>query len=126
MARLVVAQVLIRLVPFRLWRRLLDDPLRRPRSEPGNAVQRQAWVLARHVDRAAVRLPGHWACLARAIALAAMLRSRSLPYCLRIAARPAPMRGGADDLHAWVDVGTVRVIGDLPGQWAVVYEAGGK
>lgn len=107
--------------PFGSWRGSLGDPA--PPSGPGPGEQEiaLAWALARHVDRAAWRLGGEWLCLPRAIALAAMLRRRGIGYGLHIAARPEAARTGSDDLHAWIDVGPVRVLGDLPGEWAVVY-----
>lgn len=110
---------------FASWRARLGAPSAGPLIDPGEAQVRQAWLLARHVERAARRLPGEWLCLPRAIALAAMLRRRGIAHGLHIAVRPAASRTGTDDLHAWIDVGPARVIGDLPGEWAVIYRAHG-
>ena len=126
MAQLLRARRLVHGQPFGKWRDRLGQPQSTSDHQPPDETIAQAWALARHVDRAAWRLGGEWLCLPRAIALAAMLRRRGIGYGLCIAARPEAARTGSDDLHAWVDVGQVRVIGDLPGEWAVLYRARGE
>jgi hypothetical protein len=54
------------------------------------------------------------------MALSWMLRRRAIPHRLAMAARPAGQRGGADDLHAWVEASGIIVLGELPGPWIVV------
>ncbi len=127
MTELVRARHMVHRRPFASWRTGLGSTENVTEkvnaSPPDEEALRLAWHLARHVDRAAWRMPGEWLCLPRAIALSRMLRRRQVPHALHIAARPAAARTGADDLHAWIDVGPVRVIGDLPGPWAVIYRA---
>lgn len=123
MAELVRARHMVRRRPFAKWRAGLGSTQVVDADAPADEALRLAWHLARHVDRAAWRMPGEWLCLPRAIALSRMLRRRQVPHALHIAARPSAARTGTDDLHAWIDVGEVRVIGDLPGPWAVVYRA---
>lgn len=77
--------------------------------------------LARHVDRAARRLTLPVKCLPRAMALSIMLRRRAIPHRLVIGARPAVLRTGTDDLHAWIEVGGAIIIGELPGPWLNVH-----
>ena len=54
------------------------------------------------------------------MALAWMLKARGLDFNLKIAVRPAEVRTGEHDLHAWVEVGGVIVLGDLPEPWAIL------
>lgn len=124
MARLCAAWMLVRFVPLARWRGQLGRTVppgaadTAPGADPETSAE--ARRLALHVERAAARLPFETKCLPRAIALTRMLRARGLPYCLRIAARPPNERDGTDDLHAWVEVSGVKVIGDLPGNWVVL------
>lgn len=77
--------------------------------------------LARHVERAAMRLPFESKCLPRALALSLMLRRRTIAHRLALAVRPASGRTDRDALHAWLEVADEKVIGDLPGPWAVLH-----
>lgn len=124
MLRLFAARVLVRFVPLGQWRGRLGRPApaNTPDATPADdlAAIAQARRLALHVERAAARLPFATKCLPRAVALARMLRARGQHYSLRIATRPATERGGPDNLHAWVEVGGQKVIGDLPGNWVVL------
>lgn len=112
MALLCVAWLLIWLLPFRLWRDRLG--LSSGRSDPA-----QARHLARHIERAVQRLPFHAKCLPQAMTLSWLLRAARVAHTIKLAARPAALRGGDDDLHAWVECGGHIVIGDLPGPWVV-------
>jgi Transglutaminase-like superfamily len=116
MVWLVLARLLIALVPLPRWQQHFglggDD-------RPGDAAA--ARRCARHVDRAAGRLPLECKCLPRAMALSRILRRRKVSHRLTIAVRPLAERSGGDDLHAWVDVGGETVIGDLPGLWATLF-----
>lgn len=123
MAALVHARRTVHRRPFASWRARLGDPEPPDQPAPGEDRQKLAWHLARHVERAAARMPGEWLCLPRAMALSAMLRRRGVPHALHIAVRPAAARTGSDDLHAWVTVDSLTVIGNLPGPWAVIYRA---
>jgi hypothetical protein len=126
MVLLCVAQLVVKLLPFRYWRatlgRLDPDDSSVPAS-PGSAGS--ARRIAVHVERGAARLPFATKCLPRAMALCWLLRAAGVAYVFKIAARPPAARqlrlGGDDDnLHAWVESGGATVIGALPGPWLVV------
>lgn len=107
---LLVGQMLIQLVPLRMWRKGLG-------LASGRSGQ-EAHSLARHVERAATRLPFRTRCLCRAVALSLMLRRRGVAHSLIIASRPLGRREGEeDDLHAWVESGGKIVLGELAGPW---------
>lgn len=114
-ALLLAARAAIALTPLERWRKHLG--LEGSDSETCPAEARR---LARHVERAAGYIPFEAKCLPRAMALSRMLRRRKIPHRLAIAARPASARGGNDDLHARVEVGSTIVIGNLPGPWLVL------
>jgi GNAT superfamily N-acetyltransferase len=105
---LIVARLLVATVPLAKWRRALgrriDGPDLPDPSEDTEplAANLAARRLARAVGRGAARLPGETRCLARALALHAMLRRRGIGAILLIGVRPRAERGGLDDLHAWV------------------------
>lgn len=123
MLRLLMAWLLVNKVQFKRWRTRLDHaPGRRAAGREQIEAARR---LAVHVERGAARLPLTFKCLPRALALSAMLRARGLPHQLVIAARPADLRGQGDDLHAWIDIGDKRVLGDLPGAWVPILVANG-
>lgn len=116
MLELVIARIMIRFVAIRHWNKGLGKP--GTKDLPQDTV---AWRIARHVHRAAQRLPLESKCLPRAMALSRMLGRRSIDHRLVIAARPARQRSGADNLHAWIEVDGVTILGDLPGPWAVIH-----
>jgi hypothetical protein len=123
MGLLCVAQVLVKLVPLRFWRRTLGRIATEDAVPQGCA--RAARRIAVHVERGAARLPFATKCLPRAMALCWLLRRAGIGYALKIAARPAAVRGAAlpmgdDLLHAWVESGNATVLGALPGPWLVV------
>ena len=112
MALLVLARALVRLARFAGWRSRL--------GWPGSAdadQQALARRLARHVERAAARLPGTSKCLPQAMTLSWMLRARHVPHSVALMVRPQAARGGADDLHAMVRCGENAVLGNIPGPW---------
>lgn len=120
-ALLCGAWVLVALVPFRRWRGRLGL------ADGGGLVpdiDRARW-LARRVERAATRLRLPVKCLPRAMALSWLLRREGIAHCVAIAIRPAPMRDGADSLHAWVEAGDEVVLGQLPGPWHVLHRMPG-
>lgn len=107
-AALIVARIVIATVPLARWRRALGrrvnvaalpDPAVASAPLPANLAARR---LARAVGRGAARLPGESRCLARALALHAMLRRRQMAATLLIGVQPRSERGSLDDLHAWV------------------------
>lgn len=113
LAYLVATRGVLALLPYAKWSRQVGLV-----GQPTEADQAEAARLARHIERAASRLPLETKCLPRAVALSRMLRRRALPHRLVIAARPAAHRQGQDDLHAWIEVDQVIAIGQLPGPWA--------
>lgn len=110
-AALTVARLTIATIPLARWRgalgrRVEAASLPDPQNVaanieplPANLAARR---LARAVERGAARLPGETRCLARALALHAMLRRRRMGATLLIGVRPRADRGSLDDLHAWV------------------------
>ncbi len=121
MALLCVAQVLVKWVPWRLWRWTLGRVATAEGGPQGAA--RVARRIALHVERGAARLPFATKCLPRAMALCWLLRLAGIGYALKIAARPAAVRAArpmGDDLHAWVESESTTVLGALPGPWLVV------
>lgn len=128
---IVRARLLVARVPFARWRDQLGVTGGVPSgTEPPLSAEdlAEARRLARHVDRAAMRLPGESKCLARAMALGRMLRRRAIAHTLVIAARPGAVRGGDDDLHAWIEASGLILLGNLPGPWArlLVLHTGSK
>lgn len=112
MGWLCLARLIVACAPFGSWRDRL--------GLSGVTIQDntiEAQRLAQHIERAAARLPFVLLCLPRAMALSWLLRRRSIPHQLVMAARPAAQRGGTDDLHAWIEVGGDIVLGALPGPW---------
>ena len=109
-AALVVARLKIALVPFRMWRHTLG-------RAGGISNDAQAKLWANHVEWAAHRLPLTMKCLPKAMALSALLRRQDISHAVVFAVRGAELRSGDDYLHAWVESGGARIIGDLPGPW---------
>lgn len=112
MVLVAIARLLVRHVRFARWRARLGlagsaDP----------AKELRARRLARHVERAAGRLPGTSKCLPQAMALSWMLRRHHIPHSMALMARPASARGGVDDLHAMVLCNNKIILGNLPGPW---------
>lgn len=109
MALLCRARLLVAMVPFSRWRGSLGGA--------GPARLPEARHSAKVIEWAAARLPFASKCLPRAMALSWMLRRAGVGHTVVVAARPADSRGSDDDLHAWVEVGGERILGDLPGPW---------
>lgn len=112
LALLFLARLTVAWLPFGLWRSWLGLG---GAATPDTEIE--ARRIARHIQRAASRLPFTILCLPRAMALSWLLHRRAIPHQLVIAARPASQRGGADDLHAWVEAAGCIVLGELPGPW---------
>ena len=89
----LLARAALALLPFRVARRVLDV---KPRGASGALdPRRAAWA----VHAVARRIPGTH-CLARSLALNAMLRRAGLDSQVRIGVAGAP--AGVLDAHAWV------------------------
>ena len=112
MVLVAIARVLVRHVRFAKWRQRLGRP-----GPTNQAQELRARRLARHVERAAGRLPGTSKCLPQAMALSWMLRRHHIPHSMALMARPASARGGVDDLHAMVLCSNKIILGNLPGPW---------
>lgn len=123
MAWLCLAWVLVRIAPFRLWRKFLGGSAKETGAGGADRLQ-QAVRAARRVERAAMRLPFETKCLPRAMALSWILRGQRVPHGLVIAIRPPGQRSGDDTLHAWVETDGRIVLGELPGPWHEIYSAG--
>jgi len=113
---LLLAHAMIAWLPLAWWKPRLGQAGTRFPDGP-----EQARRIARHVDRAAQRLPVASKCLPRAMALSRMLGRRRIAHRLVIAARPARQRHAGDALHAWIAIDGVIVLGDVPGPWVEVY-----
>jgi hypothetical protein len=115
-ALLLWARLLVALVPMRYWRGSLGTMAGGGGAAGGPStwrdVPRDLRIVARVVERAAARLPVHFKCLPRAMAVQWMARRRGLACTLRIGLA----RGAGEPLHAWVDHGQVTVIGERPDQ----------
>lgn len=126
-AALVAARLIVATVPLARWHRALGRRIDGPNLPQlpndgerltGNLAARR---LARAVERGAARLPGETRCLARALALHAMLRRRRMGDTLLIGVRPRTERGSIDDLHAWVlREGEVLIGGGVSGHVPLV------
>jgi hypothetical protein len=114
MAQLLWAQLLVMSIPFRRWRSGLGCAVGAADSE---ADLDAAVHLAADVEWAAKRLPLPTKCLPRAMALSWSLRRRSIRHVMVIAVRPSQLRQSSDAMHAWVEVGGRKILGDLPGPW---------
>ena len=53
-----------------------------------------------------------------------MLRGRKLGHTVIIAVRPRQLRRTPDALHAWVEVGGEKILGELPGPWVEILRLG--
>ncbi|MBB3860092.1 hypothetical protein GGQ88_001353 [Novosphingobium hassiacum] len=124
-AALLVARGLVAFVPFVHWRatlgRLVPDAVSpqsmlsaaapgMPLVDPGPHPSELRSTLARCVEHAADRLPGHYKCLPKAAALQWMLRAWRVPSKLVIAFHVTD-RTGPDAYHAWVEVDGAMIIG---------------
>jgi hypothetical protein len=59
------------------------------------------------------------------MALSSVLRRNRIDHAIVIAVRPSALRQSPDALHAWVEVGGERILGDLPGPWIEIARLGG-
>ena len=107
------ARLTVGLLPFERWQNSLGSDL----PPASKAAAAEAARLAAHVEWAAKRLPFETKCLPRAIALSWMLRRRGIGHTVVFGVRPVRDRGAEDDLHAWVEVAGVTILGALPGPW---------
>jgi hypothetical protein len=115
MARLCWAQFLVSLIPFDRWKDSLGFVV--DHDDRQDVPEDHARRLAADVEWAAKRLPFPTKCLPQAMALSWMLRRHGLRHSLVFAVRPSQLRQTPDALHAWVEVGREKILGDLPGPW---------
>ena len=117
---MLAARLLVTALPFHLWRNWLGGKANAPNRADVPAARR----LAAQIERAASLLPFTIKCLPQAMALSWLLQQASLGHSIVFAGRPAGHRAGRDDLHAWVEVGTDVLLGDLPGPWLLMFKQG--
>ena len=106
------AQMEVSFVPMRVWRNSVGLE-----GQASSEELAEARRLARHVERAAMRLPFRTKCLPQAIALSRMLRRQAIAHEIVLAVRPAQLRQEEDSLHAWLEVAEEILLGNLPGPW---------
>jgi len=114
MALLSWAWLLVATVPFDRWRGSLGLAAN---EDTADRQLIDAQRSATYIEWAARLLPIHIKCLPRAMALSWILRRKRISHVVVFAVRPEELRGSNDDLHAWVEVGREKVIGNLPGPW---------
>lgn len=121
MASLSWARLMVAAMPFSWWRDTLGGA---ETGEVANTDIARARRFAAHVEWASQLLPFPTKCLPRAMALSWILRSRRIDHCVVFAVRPVDQRGSDDQLHAWLEVGGEKIIGDLPGPWVEALRLG--
>ena len=104
-AALIVADILVRVLPFRAIARRVERPLRRA-SEDEGATKRVAWA----IDAARRRLPWNVRCLAAAVAANRLLAWRGVGSELWLGVRASGARDV--DAHAWVIAAGRCVVGE--------------
>jgi hypothetical protein len=117
------ACLLVKLAPFRWWRRTLGGPPEQGLKGNGLTLANAA-SLAQLIDRAASRLPFNVRCLPRALVLSWLLRHRGVDHAVVFAVRPKHLRQAPDALHAWLEMNGVTLLGDLPGPWIEILRLG--
>lgn len=105
------AQLLISFVPFRLWSWDAHRNIAVVGSQLDPATLRRARGVGRRIDRTADRSFVNFKCLARAIAAWRLLRRRKIPAKLLLGARRDSRVVNRFELHAWVVVDDVIVVG---------------
>lgn len=121
--RLCLAQLLVTWIPYNRWRHGLGFATGR-HDQPTSGLA-DARRLAADIEWAAKRLPFPTKCLPRAMALSWVLRRRRIGHALVIAVRPSQLRQSPDAMHAWIEVESEKILGDLPGPWIETLRAGG-
>lgn len=114
-AFLIRARVTVSAVPFARWRNSLGLSSQAAINSLDVSLK-VARRLAGQVERAAVRLPLSTKCLPRAAALSWILRRKRIAHAVVFAVRPKGLQD-KDSLHAWVEVGGAKIIGELDGPW---------
>lgn len=111
-----LAEVSLKLLPFRRTARLFGLRENRSSAAPGNtppggrvpdAAARSAWA----VERAATRTPLPGRCLAQALAGSAMLGRRRIPTTVHLGVAKDPRGTGAMGAHAWLRCGGAVLTG---------------
>lgn len=121
MFQLLRARLLVATVRFEKWRDRLGS---QSGWSTGHEQQVRARRLAAHVDWAARLLPIETKCLPQAMALSFMLRSGRIQHQIVLAIRPPDARQEEDVLHAWVEIGGEKILGDLAGPWVETLRLG--
>lgn len=121
---LLLARLLVKIAPLRLWRDSLGLPVGAP--DDGEVPSPAARILASAVERADWRSPGKAKCLPRAMALHWMMRRRGEASTIAFAILPEARRGTLDDLHAWVESGACIVLGASEEPYRVIARFGGN
>lgn len=116
---LSISKFLIEFVQLKHWVKFLGQ-----QGSSSDEASDMGYRYARYVDHAAKFLPFEVICLPRAMALSLMLRRRSIPHTLVIAARPIARRTEGGRLHAWIECAGKTVIGEIPGPWIQVFRTG--
>jgi len=116
---LTLAQIVVEFLPFERWRKRIGGMKEATASNLDSSRR-----IAAHVDWAARLLPFDTKCLPRAMALSWLLRRKRLGHIVVIAVRPEELRPSRDALHAWVQVGEVKIMGDLAGPWIEAFRNG--
>src|SRR5262249_8952138 len=120
MAALGAARFVVATLPFDRWRGRLGWP-----GKVDDEVDRiRARRFAARVGWAARLLPFPTKCLPPAMALSWMQRRRGIGPVVVFAVRPQDQRSSHDELHAWVEIGGAKIIGDLPGPWVETLRLG--
>jgi len=110
MCFLVIAWVMVRMVPFRHWGRLLGPRVEGELPEHSMAMDAATRHVRWSVESVAHHLPWHSTCLMRALAGRLMLRRRGIASQIVLAARPAS--AGALEAHAWLTACDGIVLGE--------------
>ena len=106
------ARLLVRFVPFRLWRGWMGSIGSTGAAHALDAEDRaRALLVRRWVDLAAGNLPFDAVCLPRAIAARWMLARRGIASELHLGARASQDEGKPIELHAWLSCGELDITG---------------
>jgi hypothetical protein len=120
---LILAHFVVNWIPFVRWKGSIGW---HSETKPSAAAVRDALRIGARIERAALRLLLPTKCLPRAVAASWILRSKRIPHVLVFAARPKELRDRPDALHAWVEVGGITIIGELPGPWIETLRLAGE
>ena len=109
---LVVAQVLIWLVPPKVWRGSLGSVIcdnSVPAQTLSEATRKRGRRVARAVMRVSILSPIPFVCLPKSIAMQWMLRRRRIPSTLVYGVSVELDEMGQRPLHAWVEIEGIEI-----------------